>query len=70
MRHVDAPRAKSAELLLATIGAMVVFVLLGVFGWIITPITPIQVLFALGFSALFTFAIDFPKYEAFKKFGL
>ncbi len=26
--------------------------------------------FVLGFSALFTLAIDFPKHEAFKKFGL
>jgi hypothetical protein len=33
-------------------------------------IAPYQVLFTLGYSALFTFAIDFPKYEAFKKFGL
>ena len=42
--------------------------------WSIRPdyprVTPYQVLFVLGFSALFTLAIDFPKYEAFKKFGL
>ena len=33
-------------------------------------LAPYQVLFALGYSVLFTLAIDFPKYEAFKKFGL
>jgi hypothetical protein len=44
--------------------------LLGVYGRIITPIAPHQVLFLLGFSALFTFAIDYPKHLAFRKFGL
>ena len=58
------------ELVLATIGAIIAFALLGIYGLIITPLTPYQVIFLLGFSALFTFAIDFPKYEAFKKFGL
>ncbi|MFA5307887.1 MAG: plasma-membrane proton-efflux P-type ATPase [Dehalococcoidales bacterium] len=58
------------ELALATIGAIAVFTILGIYGGIITPLTPYQVLFALGFSALFTLAIDFPKYEAFKKYGL
>jgi H+-transporting ATPase len=58
------------ELVLATTAAIAVFTILGVYGGIITPLTPYQVLFALGFSALFTLAIDFPKYEAFKKFGL
>jgi H+-transporting ATPase len=57
-------------LILATIGAIVVFSLLGVYGQIMTAITPYQILFLLGFSALFTLAVDFPKYEAFKKFGL
>jgi H+-transporting ATPase len=58
------------ELALATIGAIFVFTLLGIYGGIITSLTPYQVLFTLGFSALFTLAIDFPKYKAFKKFGL
>ena len=58
------------ELAMATIGAIAVFTILGIYGGIITPLTPYQVLFSLGFSALFTLAIDFPKYEAFKKFGL
>jgi len=58
------------ELVFATIGAIIAFALLGIYGLIITPLAPYQVLFVLGFSAVFTLAIDFPKYEAFKKFGL
>jgi H+-transporting ATPase len=58
------------ELIFATTGAIITFALFGIFGPIIASITPYQVLFALGFSAAFTFAIDFPKYQAFKKFGL
>ena len=58
------------ELALSTIGALVVFALLGIYGLIIPALTPYKVLFVLGYSALFTLAIDFPKYEAFKKFGL
>jgi H+-transporting ATPase len=58
------------ELALSTIGAVVVFTLLGIYGLIIPALTPYKVLFVLGYSALFTLAIDFPKYEAFKKFGL
>jgi H+-transporting ATPase len=58
------------ELALTTIAALVVFSLLGVYGLIIPALAPYQVLFILGYSALFTLAIDFPKYEAFKKFGL
>ena len=58
------------ELMFSTAGALVVFSLLGVFGLIITPIAAHQVLFILGFSAGFTFAIDYPKYLAFKKSAL
>jgi H+-transporting ATPase len=58
------------ELVFATAGAIIVFSLLGVYGPIFTPLTPYQVIFILGFSALFTFAIDYPKYLAFRKFGL
>jgi hypothetical protein len=57
-------------LIIATSGAIIAFALLGVYGLIITPLTPYQVLFVLGFSAVFTLAIDFPKYKAFKMFGL
>jgi H+-transporting ATPase len=58
------------ELLITTIAAIIAFALLGMYGLIIVPVTLHQVLFILGFSALFTFAIDIPKYLAFKKFGL
>jgi H+-transporting ATPase len=58
------------ELALATTGAILVFALLGVYGLIITPIAIYQILFVLVYSAVFTLAIDFPKHEAFKKFGL
>ena len=58
------------ELLIATAGALVGFTFLGIYGVFVTALTAYQVLFVLGFSALFTLAIDFPKYLAFKKFGL
>jgi H+-transporting ATPase len=58
------------DLIFATTGATIIFLLLGIFGVIITPLTLYQVLFLLGFSAIFTFAIDYPKYLAFRKFGL
>ena len=58
------------DLLIATLAAIVVFALLGVFGLIVPPVTPFQMLFALGLSAIFTFAIDYPKYLAFRKLGL
>jgi H+-transporting ATPase len=58
------------ELLIATVAAIVIFALLGVYGLIVPPVTPLQMLFVLGFSAIFTFAIDYPKHLAFKKFAL
>ena len=58
------------ELLIATVAAIVVFALLGVYDLIVPRVTPLQMLFVLGFSALFTFAIDYPKYLAFKRFEL
>lgn len=58
------------ELLIAIAAAIVVFALLGVYGLIIPPVTPFQMLFVLGLSAVFIFAIDYPKYLAFRKFGL
>jgi hypothetical protein len=57
-------------LAITTAAALVVFSLLGVYGLILQSLPVYQVLFVLGYSALFTLAIDFPKYEAFKKFGL
>jgi H+-transporting ATPase len=58
------------ELLIATAAAIVLFALLGVYGLIVPPVTLFQMLFVLGLSAIFTFAIDYPKYLAFKTFGL
>ncbi len=58
------------ELFIATMAALVVFALLGVFGSILPAVTASQMLFLLGFSALFTFAVDYPKYLAFRRFGL
>lgn len=58
------------ELLIATAATVVIFALLGVYGLIVPPITPFQMLFILGLSAIFTFAIDYPKYLAFRRFGL
>jgi len=58
------------ELILSTAGAVILFALLGIYGLIVPRITPLQMLFALIFSAVFTFAIDYPKYLAFRKFGL
>jgi H+-transporting ATPase len=58
------------ELLIATAAAIVIFALLGVYGLIVPPVTPLQMLFVFGLSALFTFAIDYPKYLAFKRFEL
>ena len=58
------------ELLIATVAAIVVFALLGAYGLIVPRLTLFQMLFVLGLSALFTFAIDYPKYLAFKRFGL
>jgi len=58
------------ELLVSTAAAVLVFALLGVYGIIIPSLTLYQVVFVLGFSALFTLGIDLPKYYAFQKFGL
>jgi len=50
---------------------LVVFSLLGIYGVIIPPITVDQVVFTLGFSALFLFVVvDFIKFFVFKKFCL
>jgi H+-transporting ATPase len=58
------------ELLISTFAAIVLFVILGVYGWIIPYLTLSTVLLVLGLSALFTLALDFPKYYIFKKVGL
>ncbi len=58
------------ELFLATLGAIIAFTLLGVYGLIVQPLALNQVLFVLGFSAVFTLSLDVPKYYIFRKFGL
>jgi H+-transporting ATPase len=58
------------ELLIISTATIVGFIILGTYGLIIPSITFHQVLFILGFSALFTLSIDSPKYYAFRKFGL
>ncbi|MGB9588785.1 MAG: plasma-membrane proton-efflux P-type ATPase, partial [Armatimonadota bacterium] len=60
----------SKGLLISSVAAVMGFALLGVYGIIIQPIPLYQVLFALGFSMLFTFGIDPLKYYVFKKLGL
>jgi H+-transporting ATPase len=57
-------------IIISTLSALVIFMLLGVYGVIVTPLTTYQVLFILGFSVIFTLAIDGPKYLAFHRFGL
>jgi H+-transporting ATPase len=58
------------ELLISAVAAIIVFALLGIYGLTVPSITPLQMLFVLGLSALFTFAMDYPKYIAFRKFKL
>ncbi len=57
-------------LLTSTTLSVIAFMLLGIYGIIITPLAFTQVIVSLLFSAVFTLAIDLPKYLAFKKFGL
>jgi H+-transporting ATPase len=58
------------ELLVSTAAALLVFTLLGVFGVIIPSLTLYEVLFILGFSAVFTLILDPIKLWGFRKFGL
>ncbi|MCL4538942.1 MAG: plasma-membrane proton-efflux P-type ATPase, partial [Bacteroidetes bacterium] len=57
-------------LTVATLAGVIAFVLLGIYGVIIPVITVGEVFAILVFSVVFTFAMDIPKYYAFKKFGL
>ena len=59
------------ELILAAIGVLSTFIILGIFGFgLLPPLRPYEVFWVLGYSALFTFFIDIPKYYSFKRFGL
>lgn len=57
-------------LLTSSVAAIIVFALLGVYGVIIPPLPASQVIAVLIFSGLFTLLMDFPKYYAFKRFGV
>ena len=57
-------------LIASTSAALLVFVLFGMYGFIIPSIPPIAVVAAFLFSLLFTLGLDFPKYYVFKHFGL
>jgi H+-transporting ATPase len=58
------------ELLILSAATIIGFALLGVYGIFVPSLTIYQVLAVLGFSAIFTLGIDFPKYYLFRKFGL
>jgi H+-transporting ATPase len=57
-------------LLASTTIATIAFVLLGIYGVIIPAISFGQVMAVLAFSAVCTLATDFPKRNAFKRFGV
>jgi len=54
-------------LLLINISAIILFVLLGIFGLVITPVSMIAVFITLGLSVVFAVVIDFLKFFLFKK---
>jgi H+-transporting ATPase len=58
------------ELLILSTATIIGFGLLGIYGVFVPSLTLHQVLTVLGFSALFTLGIDFPKYYLFRRFGL
>jgi len=57
-------------LLSSTILSIIVFSFLAFYGIIINQLSASQIWVSLAFSALFTFAIDIPKYFTFKRFGV
>jgi H+-transporting ATPase len=57
-------------LLLSSTSAIIGIALISIFGIFVPSLNLLLVLALLGFSALFSFGIDFPKYYIFKKFGL
>ena len=58
------------ELALSTFATVIGFLLLGVYGGILPPVTTTQVLVVLVISASFTTILDFPKYYAFRGLSL
>jgi H+-transporting ATPase len=57
-------------LLISSISAIIGITLISLFGIFVPSIKLPIVLTIIGFSALFSLGIDFPKYYLFKKFGL
>jgi hypothetical protein len=53
-----------------TLASLIVGALLGMYDLIVPRVTPFQMLFVFGFSAPFTFAIDYSKYLASKRLQL
>lgn len=58
------------ELLITSTVTIIGFILLGIFGVAVFPLKVHEIFIVLGYSMMFTLAIDFPKYYAFKKFEL
>jgi len=58
------------ELAISSLATVIGFALLGIYGVVLPSVTIAQVLVVLGLSAIFTLGVDFPKYYAFRKFGL
>jgi H+-transporting ATPase len=57
-------------ILISSAAAIVVFSLLGIFGIIIQGLGAVPVVFLVAFSALFTLAVELPKYYVFRWLGL
>jgi H+-transporting ATPase len=58
------------KLAISSLATVIGFALLGIYGVVLPSVTTLQVLVVLGLSAIFTLGVDFPKYFAFRKFGL
>ncbi len=58
------------ELLILSSTTIIGFALMGLYGILIPSLNLYQTLVVLGFSVVFTLGIDFPKYYAFRRFGL
>ena len=58
------------DLLITVLATMVVFTLVGAYGWIMDPVPVDALAFLFVFSALFTMLMDFPKYYVFRKLGI
>ena len=57
-------------LLVSAAATVVAFAALGIYGYIVPPLTGGQLLFALLFSAAFTLLLDLPKYRVFRRYAL